>query len=79
MHSVLPKVSELRRRCPALDIQMDGGVNLKTVEAAAGAGANVLVAGSAVFGSTDPAATIAALRGAITSAKEAKPWLSVQN
>ena len=77
MHSVLPKVSELRRRCPDLDIQMDGGVNLKTVEAAAGAGANVLVAGSAVFGSTDPAATIGALRGAVTSAKATKPWLVV--
>jgi pentose-5-phosphate-3-epimerase len=50
-HSVLPKVSALRRRCPALDIQMDGGVNVGTVEAAAAAGANVLVAGSAVFGS----------------------------
>lgn len=69
-------MSELRRRCPELDIQMDGGVNLKTAEAAAGAGANVLVAGSAVFGLADAAATIAALRGAITGAKEAKPWLA---
>lgn len=69
-------MSELRRRCPELDIQMDGGVNLKTVEAAAAAGANVLVAGSAVFGSTDPAAIIAALRSAITGAKEEKPWLA---
>jgi len=38
MHSVLPKVSELRQRCPELDIQIDGGINLTTVEAAATVG-----------------------------------------
>lgn len=70
MHGVCEKVIELRRRYPGLDIQMDGGINLKTVEAAAKAGANILVAGSAVFGSADPAATIAELRRAVVAARE---------
>ena len=41
---------------------MDGGINTKTAPLAAEAGANVLVAGSAVYGKEDPAAAIAALR-----------------
>jgi ribulose-phosphate 3-epimerase len=62
MPSVLPKIAGLRARCPRLDIQVDGGVNARTVREAARAGANVLVAGSAVFGASDPAAAIAFLR-----------------
>ena len=62
MPSVLPKIAALRARCPRLDIQVDGGVNARTVREAARAGANVLVAGSAVFGASDPAAAIAVLR-----------------
>ena len=65
MPSVLPKVKKLRELCPTLDIQMDGGVNLQTVEQCAQAGANVVVAGSAVFGSKDPAVAIAGLREAL--------------
>jgi ribulose-phosphate 3-epimerase len=48
-----------------LDIQMDGGINPTTVAQAAQAGANVLVAGSAVFGSDTPAAVIRLLRDAM--------------
>jgi ribulose-phosphate 3-epimerase len=62
MPSVLPKIAALRARCPELDIQVDGGVNARTVGAAARAGANVIVAGSAVFGASDAAAAIAFLR-----------------
>ena len=61
MPSVLPKIAALRARCPRLDIQVDGGVT-RAPSAAARAGANVLVAGSAVFGASDPAAAIAVLR-----------------
>lgn len=49
---VLSKVEQLRSRFPALDIQVDGGVNAETAKLAAKAGANVIVAGSAVFGSS---------------------------
>ena len=43
-------------------IEVDGGVNLKNAPKLIEAGAHVLVAGSFVFGSDDPAATIAALK-----------------
>ena len=66
--SVLMKVSELRKACPALDIQMDGGINHGTVRSAVTAGANVLVAGSFVFGAADPADAISILRNALFDA-----------
>ncbi|MBQ5968529.1 MAG: ribulose-phosphate 3-epimerase [Clostridia bacterium] len=66
MADMMPKVQALRaeitRRGLATDIQVDGGISLNTVETAAKAGANVLVAGSAIFGADDPKAMIAALR-----------------
>ncbi|MCM1544132.1 MAG: ribulose-phosphate 3-epimerase, partial [Ruminococcus sp.] len=66
MADMMPKVTALRkeidRRNLNVDIQVDGGVSLKTVEQCAQAGANVLVAGSAIFGSDDPKATISELR-----------------
>ena len=46
-----------------MDIEIDGGVNLKNAAEKRAAGANVLVAGSAVFGAEDMAAAISALRG----------------
>ena len=61
----LHKVAALRKRYPALDVQVDGGVNASTARAAAEAGANVLVAGSAVFGSAEPARVVAELRSAM--------------
>lgn len=59
---VLPKVAALREKCPDLDIQVDGGINAETVTLAGRAGANVFVAGSAVFKSSDPAAMIKTLK-----------------
>jgi len=65
--AVLDKVTALRReldhRGLDVDIEVDGGVKLDNVGAIAAAGANVLVAGSAVFATPDYAATIGALRG----------------
>jgi ribulose-phosphate 3-epimerase len=55
------KVRAIRRQKPELDIQVDGGVNLETVQAAAEAGANVIAAG-AIFRTEDPKALIAAMR-----------------
>ena len=43
-------------------LQVDGGINRKTIAAAAAAGANCFVAGSAVFGREDYGAEITALR-----------------
>lgn len=46
----LAKVSHLRLKCPELDIMVDGGVNGETAVMAVSAGANMLVAGSYLFG-----------------------------
>lgn len=47
---------------PELSIQVDGGINTTTIKTAASNGANNFVAGTAVFGSSDPAAAINNLR-----------------
>ena len=67
MVSELPKVKALRQRYPDLNIEVDGGLNESTIDQAADAGANVIVAGSAVFGAKDPADVISKLREAVES------------
>ncbi len=67
MGDMMGKIVALRRECAErgidIDIQVDGGISEATAPIAVEAGANVLVAGSAIFGSPDPAKTIEALRG----------------
>ncbi|KAL2199554.1 Ribulose-phosphate 3-epimerase-like protein [Corynascus similis CBS 632.67] len=65
MASELPKVQALRERYPNLNIEVDGGLGPSTIDQAADAGANVIVAGSAVFGAKDPAGVISLLREAV--------------
>ncbi|PGH16183.1 ribulose-phosphate 3-epimerase [Helicocarpus griseus UAMH5409] len=65
MASELPKVNALRKRYPNLNIEVDGGLGEGTVDQAAEAGANVIVAGSAVFNAEDPAKAIKMLREAV--------------
>lgn len=63
MEDMMPKLAWLRERChPGTVLQVDGGINRKTIAAAATAGANCFVAGSAVFGREDYGAEITALR-----------------
>jgi ribulose-phosphate 3-epimerase len=68
---VLPKVREVRRRVKAMGravrVEVDGGIKVENVGAAARAGADTFVAGSAIFGSKDYAGTIRALRAAIAA------------
>jgi len=63
---VLPKLAQLRRwideRELAVELEVDGGISPDTIERAARAGANVFVAGTAVFGEPDYRAAIADLR-----------------
>jgi ribulose-phosphate 3-epimerase len=63
---MLPKIRELRRLCASrgLDpwIEVDGGQNGDNAALAVDAGANAIVAGSAIFGSDDYAAAIARIR-----------------
>ncbi len=56
-------LAELSRIGHDADIEVDGGVNGKTVEAVRAAGAGILVAGSSVFGAVDMAAAMRSLRG----------------
>jgi ribulose-phosphate 3-epimerase len=62
MPEVLPKFEQLRAAGFRGDLEIDGGIAPATIAAAARAGANVFVAGSAVFGAPDAAARIAELR-----------------
>ena len=64
--SALDKIRALRQRITqrglAAELQVDGGVKLDNIRDVVTAGADVLVAGSAVFGTDNYAATITALR-----------------
>ena len=70
---VLGKLAEARRRIDAggreVRLEIDGGVKLDNIGAIARAGADTFVAGSAIFGTKDYAATIRAMRGAIAEKK----------
>ena len=66
MPEVLPKLARIRdsirRDERDIDIEIDGGISRSTIGAAAQAGAEIFVAGSAIFNSDDYASTIAELR-----------------
>lgn len=66
--SAVPKVEAARRIADRadhpVDVEVDGGVTAKTAPLVVAAGANALVAGTAVFGAGDYAAAIRAIRGA---------------
>jgi ribulose-phosphate 3-epimerase len=72
LDSQLPKIAALRRMIAAsgraIALQVDGGITPATAPRCAAAGADVLVAGTAVFGAPDYARAIAALRGAAEGA-----------
>ncbi len=55
--------TEMQRQGHLIPIEVDGGVSASNAAALAEAGAEILVAGSAVFKADDPAAVIAAMRG----------------
>lgn len=67
--SALPKLAQVRERIASsgrdIRLEIDGGIKVDNIAAAARAGADTFVAGSAVFGSADYAATIAAMRAAL--------------
>jgi ribulose-phosphate 3-epimerase len=67
MPDMMGKVAKLRewidQKNPACELEVDGGINLDTAKVAVQAGANVLVAGSAVYGAQDIPKRIQELRG----------------
>lgn len=69
----LDKLREVRRRIDAsgrdVMLEVDGGVKVDNIAAAARAGADTFVAGSAIFGASDYRAVIAAMRAALAAAR----------
>ncbi|KAG8341875.1 putative ribulose-5-phosphate 3-epimerase [Trypanosoma vivax] len=65
MSEMMPKVKELRTAFPSLNIQVDGGLVPKTVNAAAEAGANIIVAGTSIFQAKSRQAATEELRSAV--------------
>ena len=63
IESCLDKIKVLREMKPDLDIEIDGGVKCDNIDKVIEAGANVIVAGSAVFGADEPARVVKALMG----------------
>lgn len=57
----------LDRAGSAAPIEVDGGIDLQTIRSVVEAGAEILVAGQAVYGTPDPAAAVRALRAAATA------------
>lgn len=52
------------------DLQVDGGLGPSTIDAAASAGANCIVAGSSVFGAPEPSKVISVLRKSVEEAQK---------
>lgn len=72
MPDMMPKVQELRAKYPHLNIQVDGGLGVDTVDQAANAGANVIVAGTSVYKAEKPKEVIDALRNSVVAAAGSK-------
>ena len=75
---VVPKIRRARELVKGRDlelwIQVDGGVTADTIEVCADAGADVFVAGNAVYAAADPSAAVTALRAQAQSATAASWW-----
>jgi ribulose-phosphate 3-epimerase len=71
--SALPKIGQVRERIDRsgreIRLEVDGGVKVDNIGAVAAAGADTFVAGSAIFGSKDYRATIAAMHANIAKAR----------
>ena len=62
MSEMMPKIRSLREKHPSLNIEVDGGVGPNTIQECAQAGANMIVSGTAVVKSPNPAEVIKSLR-----------------
>ncbi len=73
IESVLPKIAAARRLIDRaglkIRLEVDGGVKVANIGSIASAGADTFVAGSAIFGAADYAATIAAMRREVANAR----------
>ena len=77
MEDMIPKIKKLRNMYPKLNIQVDGGISEKNVNLVTEAGANNIVAGSAIFKSKDIESTITNLRRSILENCDCEKYNSV--
>lgn len=68
MNDMMPKVQWLRENYPNLDIEVDGGVGLENIDVCAKAGANMIVAGTAITRANSQKDVISLLRSSVESA-----------
>ena len=71
LESGLPKIAEIAKSLPQVDLSVDGGITAETGARCAAAGANVLLAGSFLFKAADMRDAIANMRWTIESARKA--------
>lgn len=67
MGDMMAKVEVLRKKFPNLNVEVDGGLGPDTIDVAAKAGANVIVAGTSVYKANDPEEVIKLLRSTVKS------------
>lgn len=72
MQDMMEKVRTLRQKFPNLNIEVDGGLGPDTIEVAAKAGANVIVAGTSVYKADDPKGVISMMRDTVSRGLEGK-------
>lgn len=68
MDDMMPKVKHLRNNFPQLDIEVDGGVSLNTIDCCAKAGANWIVSGTGIIKAPDQRSVIKQLKDSVTQA-----------
>ncbi len=73
MESMMDKIKAIRAKYPKLDIEVDGGVKPATVDAAARAGANLIVSGSGVYKAKDMAESISLMKRSVEALGQGKP------
>lgn len=67
MNDMMPKVKWLRDNYPELDIEVDGGVGLGTIDICAKAGANMIVSGTAIINAVDQKEVICCLKKTVNN------------
>lgn len=68
MENMMSKVKHLRNNYPTLDIEVDGGVGLNTIDCCAKAGANWIVSGTGIIKAPDQRTVIKQLKDSVTQA-----------
>lgn len=68
MENMMPKVKHLRDNYPTLNIEVDGGVSLNTIDCCARAGANWIVSGTGIIKAQDQRSVIKQLKDSVTQA-----------